>query len=103
VLPDWQGLGIAGHVSEWMGEYLAAQGYRYRIMTAHPAFIHYMAKSPRWRANPRRRKLECVSRDPALRAKTLNPRSLSTHSFEYAPRRESPAPAPTRQAAGSRN
>jgi len=99
VLPDWQGLGIAGHLSEWTGDYLAGQGFRYRITTAHPAFIHYMAKSPRWRMSVNgKKRVSGQSRDPSLRAKALNPRSLTTRSFEYVPARRMPAPSP---AAGS--
>jgi GNAT superfamily N-acetyltransferase/ABC-type uncharacterized transport system YnjBCD ATPase subunit len=83
VLPDWQGLGLAGHVSEWMGEYLRERGYRYRIVTAHPAFIHYMAKSPRWRMNARQAALMTRSKDASLRKRSLTARGLTTRSFEY--------------------
>ena len=85
VLPDWQGLGLAGHISEWMGEHLRKQGYRYRITTAHPAFIHYMAKSPRWRQNARSSSLATSYKQADLRKKALNPRRLTTRSFEYVP------------------
>jgi len=85
VLPDWQGLGLAGLLSEWMGGYLSERGFRYRITTAHPAFIHYMAKSPRWRMGTRARALGTKSRDSSLRAKSMNVRSLTTRSFEYVP------------------
>ena len=85
VLPDWQGLGVAGYVSEWMGEHLRERGYRYRITTAHPAFIHYMASSPRWRMNARQTSLQTRSTHADLRKRALNPRGLTTRSFEYVP------------------
>lgn len=85
VLPDWQGLGLAGLLSEWMGEHLAERGFRYRVTTAHPAFIHYMAKSPRWRMGARQKALGTRSRDSSLRKKSMNVRSLTTRSFEYVP------------------
>lgn len=85
VLPDWQGLGLAGRLSEWQGEYLAAQGFRYRITTAHPAFIHYLAKSPRWRMGERKKALQTGSRNKSLRGRSLNARGLTTRSFEYVP------------------
>ncbi len=89
VLPDWQGLGIAGQLSEWMGEYLAERGFRYRITTAHPAFIHSMAKSPRWRLQPQKRRLDGFggSTRGGGRNWGTDPRSLSARSFEYAPTR----------------
>lgn len=89
VLPDWQGLGIAGRLSEWMGGHLAAQGFRYRITTAHPAFIHYMAKSPRWRLQPRKRSLDGFGGSSRSGGRNwgTDPRSLTICSFEYAPTR----------------
>jgi GNAT superfamily N-acetyltransferase len=97
VLPDWQGLGIAGRISEWMGAYLVERGFRYRVTTGHPAFIHYMAKSPRWRMGAQKKKLGTGSRDSSLRRKSLNVRGLTTRSFEYMPLR-----ATAVQLAGSR-
>lgn len=106
VLPDWQGLGVAGRLSEWVGEHLAVQGYRYRITTSHPGFIHYLAKSPRWRL---------TARTPGTRSSTAgksgtrkwgnDPRRLSTRSFEYTRVRPrvSPAPGPSRRTPASRS
>jgi len=85
VLPDWQGLGLSGRVSEWLGEWLHEQGYRFRITTGHPAFIHYLARSPRWKMGVRQTRLRTSSRDPSLRKRALNVRGLTTRSFEYVP------------------
>jgi alpha-D-ribose 1-methylphosphonate 5-triphosphate synthase subunit PhnL len=95
VLPDWQGLGIAGRMSEWLGEQLAAEGYRLRATTGHPARIAYYARSPRWRGQPGITKLSMARTGKAdLRAKQLDPRRLSLRTFEYAPLRTGPATPP---------
>lgn len=49
VLPDWQGVGISGRMTEWLGQYLYDQGWRCHRSIAHPAVIAHCAKSPRWR------------------------------------------------------
>jgi len=99
VLPDWQGLGIAGRLSEWQGEHLHAQGYRYRIATSHPGFQRYMAASPRWRMSPSKKTLQSGWAKADLGRKALSPRSLSTRSFEYVPTR-TPAPSQPAVAGG---
>jgi ABC-type dipeptide/oligopeptide/nickel transport system ATPase subunit len=48
VHPDYQGIGIGGKMSEWMGQYLYSQGQRLFFVTAHPSMLHYLSKSPRW-------------------------------------------------------
>lgn len=108
VLPDWQGLGLAGRISEWQGQYLAEQGYRYRITTAHPAFIHHMAKSPRWRVDAKASQMSRTGSgtksDGSMRTRQNASRILTTRSFEYVPpRRESTQPAATPRGAGSRS
>jgi GNAT superfamily N-acetyltransferase len=89
VLPDWQGLGIAKHLCEWQGQYLADRGYRYRFVTAHPGLVHYFVASPRWRSTVRSRQLGTGKRVGPKRggmtARALDPRSLGTRSFEYLP------------------
>jgi GNAT superfamily N-acetyltransferase len=67
VLPDWQGLGIAGHLSEWLGELLAGQGFRFRATTGHPARFGYYARSPRWRLDGARKTLHMSAKgDPMI-------------------------------------
>jgi ABC-type ATPase involved in cell division/GNAT superfamily N-acetyltransferase len=48
VLPDYQGLGLAGILADWLGEHLWRHGWRFHSVTAHPAIIAQKAASPRW-------------------------------------------------------
>lgn len=83
VLPDYQGLGIGGRLDDWLGQYLWDRNYRYRNVVAHPAMIHYYQQSPRWRDTSAGGRLQTTTRDRGLRAAQLNPRRLTTRSFEY--------------------
>jgi ABC-type ATPase involved in cell division/GNAT superfamily N-acetyltransferase len=95
VLPDWQGLGIAGRISEWLGQRLHEQGYRLRAATGHPARIAYYARSPRWRMDRAKTDLASArSSKGTLSAKQSDPRRLATRRFEYVPLRRMPAPSP---------
>lgn len=88
VLPDWQGLGIAGRMSEWLGQRLYEQGYRFRAATGHPARIAYYAQSPRWRMDNAAKDLRRTqSAKASLRPKQSDPRRLATRTFEYVPLR----------------
>jgi len=87
VLPDWQGLGIGGRLSEWLGQSLHEQGFRFRATTAHPARIAYYARSPRWRADraktaPGGHGTRSAGR---FRSSQGDLRRLSTRTFEYVP------------------
>lgn len=99
VLPDWQGLGIAGRLSEWLGERLAAEGFRFRATTAHPARIAYYRHSPRWLEDETRKTLGGTKGKTSLRGKQLNPRRLVTRTFEYLP--VTPRTLPSSSRAGS--
>jgi ABC-type dipeptide/oligopeptide/nickel transport system ATPase subunit len=48
VHPEFQGLGIGLRMANWMGQCLADKGDRLFLVTAHPAMIGALAKSPRW-------------------------------------------------------
>jgi ABC-type ATPase involved in cell division/GNAT superfamily N-acetyltransferase len=86
VLPDYQGLGISGHMVEFVGQSLYEQGYRYRRTIAHPAVIAYCRKSPRWReTTPRTKAVSATRKKASLVSRFLDPRQLSTRSFEYVP------------------
>ncbi len=105
VLPDWQGLGIAGRISEWLGQSLHEQGFRFRATTAHPARIAYYARSPRWRMETARKTALGGTRTNTahLRARQADPRRLATRTFEYVPVRPAmPVPGPSLPAAASR-
>jgi len=49
-LPDFQGLGLGVRLSDWLGEYFTASGYRYFAKTTHPRMGAYRDASPLWRA-----------------------------------------------------
>ena len=105
VLPDWQGLGIAGRLSEWLGERLVGEGFRFRATTAHPARIAYYRRSPRWREDLGRKALGVGPRGATgLVKRQLDPRRLTTKTFEYVPvtaRKRAPSlPAGTPSRAG---
>lgn len=90
VLPDYQGLGISGRVSEWVGQYLYGQGFRYRRVVAHPAVIAYCARSPRWRETTPSGGYSAnagKSLGNELKKRYNNPRRLLTRGFEYVPPR----------------
>lgn len=94
VLPDWQGLGIAGRLSEWLGQSLHEQGYRLRAATGHPARIAYYVRSPRWRMDRAKTDLASARTSKGtLSAKQADPRRLSTRRFEYVPLTRTPAPS----------
>lgn len=84
VLPDYQGLGIATRVENWVGQRLAEQGFRYRIVAAHPAMTAILARSPRWRET--HKKSQSVRSTSQTMAKfTMSSRRLTVRSFEYQP------------------
>jgi GNAT superfamily N-acetyltransferase len=88
VLPDYQGLGIGGRMDDWLGQHLYERGYRYRNVVAHPAMIRYYSASPRWQdTTAGKRRLITTTKDAGLRRMQLDPRRLSTRSFEYRPPR----------------
>lgn len=84
VLPDWQGLGLASRICDWLGQHLWEQGLRFRITVAHPAMIAYCRRSPRWQPTTRSRQLQTGS--GALTPwRSTEPRILGLHSFVYRP------------------
>jgi len=87
VLPDFQGLGIASRLEDWLGDYLYKQGFRYRNVVAHPAMIRLYTKSPRWRATAKASKAMSTGKNSgkSFRAGNLSSRRLAVQSFEYTP------------------
>lgn len=51
VLPDYQGMGIGVRASEWLGDLVLENGFRYYSKTAHPAMGAYRDNSPKWKAS----------------------------------------------------
>lgn len=90
VLPDYQGLGIASRLEDWLGQYLADQGFRYRNVVAHPAMIALYSKSPRWRETHSRAKTVRTtatgsSKVRGIKELNMSTRRLAVRSFEYQP------------------
>jgi hypothetical protein len=48
-LPDWQGLGLAFVLADYLGGVYTGGGFRLRTYPAHPALIHAFDRSPIWR------------------------------------------------------
>lgn len=88
VLPDYQGLGIAGRICDWLGQYLYERGYRYHIASAHPAMIGMLSRSKRWRCLQTTGKMS-ISKWGRL--DNANSRKLALNSFSYVPARRSTA------------
>ena len=94
VLPDYQGLGIATRLEEWLGDYLAERGYRYRNVVAHPGMIRLYSRSPRWRRTHGRSKAVRTGKSKTgtprgimmQKRGQLSTRRLAVESFEYQPR-----------------
>lgn len=85
VLPDYQGLGIASILAEWLGQHLWEQGYRYRFVIGHPAIIRLCSKSPRWRETHAKAKKVGTSKKSINKKNNLSSRRLTMRSFEYTP------------------
>jgi energy-coupling factor transporter ATP-binding protein EcfA2/GNAT superfamily N-acetyltransferase len=90
VLPDYQGLGIAGRLENWLGMYLWERGFRYRNVVAHPAMIRLYSGSPRWRDTGRSTRVATSSKS-INKAANLSSRRLAVRSFEYTPPKGSKA------------
>jgi ABC-type ATPase involved in cell division/GNAT superfamily N-acetyltransferase len=90
VLPEFQGLGLGSAMAEWTGEYLAAQGYRFRFVSVHPSIVGHFNRSPKWRlcarpsADPTRRSLKSGA-TKSMNWDVAKARRLMTYSFEYVP------------------
>jgi GNAT superfamily N-acetyltransferase len=86
VLPDYQGLGLGGALTEFVGQRLHEQGYRFHATLAHPALIAHRLKSPRWRSLGRSKGPSSSKTIAARLVSThTDPRKLATVSFAYVP------------------
>ena len=89
VLPDYQGLGIAGRLADWLGQHLWEQNYRYRFVVAHPGLVKMFLRSPRWVRTGNKAKKVATSKKSINAKANLSGRRLSMTSFEYrAPRKK---------------
>lgn len=82
VLPDWQGLGIAGALDNWLGAYLHERGYRYHNVVSHPGMVHFYANSPRWQMERAGRGVASGKR--AERSLGRHQNGFSTKRMQYA-------------------
>lgn len=85
VLPDWQGIGLATVLENWLGEHLYKQGYRYRNVVAHPAMIRLYSRSPRWRSTGAGKVTKSTKAMKIMRKRNTDARRMAVHSFEYCP------------------
>ena len=88
VLPDFQGLGIAGRLDDWLGQYLYERGFRYHNTVSHPAMIRYYTKSPRWtlyRRSDTQIKRALFKTQATFAERQTKTRTLGQRSFEYRP------------------
>lgn len=76
VLPDYQGFGIGARLSDWMGEYLLAQGYRFYSRTSHPRLGEYRDASPYWRATAKK---QAISQDTVDRLRASGKSRISAN------------------------
>lgn len=51
VLPDFQGVGIGNKLSEFIGNRLKSEGFRFLSTTSHPSMIKHRGNSPLWRCH----------------------------------------------------
>lgn len=87
VLPDYQGLGIGVRLKDWVAQWSANEGYRYRTTLAHPALVSSHRRSPRWTevAGPGENKPSKSAKPKRLHKQHAQLRKLVTHTFEYVP------------------
>jgi len=90
-LPDYQGVGIGGAVLDAVADLYAAQGIRMNITTSHPAMIHRLGASPRWRLDLvlKRGCTKCGIKD--LPFDRTSSRGRAVVGFEYRPLSQSVA------------
>ena len=78
-------------MSDWLGQRLYEQGFRLHSVTAHPVQQRIRARSPRWREVGAKPRLQ-VGPKSQMRAGQLDPRRLSTRTFEYTAPKPGPHP-----------
>ena len=53
--PDWQGLGIAPRLADWVASLYVSNGKRFFAKTAHPRLGEYRERSPLWKPTSKNR------------------------------------------------
>lgn len=86
VLPDYQGLGIGGRLTEFVGQMLWDRDHdRLRATLAHPALIAHRRRSPRWRETAGQNRPSRSRKPKRLNKQHASSRKLATRTFEYVP------------------
>lgn len=86
VLPDWQGVGLGGRLTEFAGQWLWEHNRdRYRATLAHPALIAHRRRSPRWRESTSQNRPSKSAKPKRLVKQHMDPRKFATRTFEYVP------------------
>lgn len=83
VLPDWQGLGLASVLEDWLGLWLYERGWRYHNSVAHPAMKRLYSRSPRWRELQAQRTNTSVGPNSGMRGRHSTVRATNIRSWEY--------------------
>ncbi len=90
VLPDFQGVGLGGKLTDWGASVWAGVGYRVFVSMSHPALIRSRQASPVWRLTraPSRTQRDDsgkATKDPVKTARLAASRAFNriTASFEY--------------------
>jgi len=81
VLPDYQGIGIGKHLSNYMGSVVTGLGYSYITTTSHPIFIKAKLSDKEWRMT-RQPSRTSKGGEKSIRGMKFSFKRL-TASFEY--------------------
>jgi len=78
VLPDYQGIGIGNRLLEVIGHHYKSRNFRFTIVTASPALIHYFAKSGKWKLKHQGRMTGGTAKANQAIQKTVSTNRLTT-------------------------
>ena len=82
-LPDFQGIGVAGHMLDAVGGALRTQGTGLYITTSHPAMIRALHGRATWHMNRKPSRVAKQGNTSTIKGKMDSSRSRLTASFRY--------------------
>lgn len=82
-LPDFQGIGLAGHMLDAVGGALKAQGTGLYITTSHPAMIRALHGRRTWHMNRKPSRVAKQGKTSSIKGRMDSSRSRLTASFQY--------------------
>ena len=85
VLPDYQGVGIAQALADWMGQHMWEQGERCVFVVAHPAMMSFLRRSTRWTEKRSKGTQPAGGLRSEMKKRHANSQWRQTASFEYQP------------------